>query len=115
MISLKRILESITNTLYHVTRYSNLDSIKLHGILPNKPTDFEEDENAVYLFKSMDSLEDAIDSWLGDRFDEDEDVIVLEINPVGLNIEKSSVDYEVISYDAIPVSNIKNIENPIFI
>jgi hypothetical protein len=80
------------------------------GILPKKP-DFIEDEQAVYLFKDKTEMEDAVSNWLGDKFGDDEELIVLTINPNGLKIHPSNVEYEVISYEPIPWSHVVGIES----
>jgi hypothetical protein len=69
------------------------------------------DEKAIYLFKDRLEAEDAASGWLGDRFNEDEDLVLLTINPIGLKVFPSDVGYEIKSYDTIPFSSVLKIEN----
>lgn len=93
------------NTIaYHVTRRSNLDSIRNIGLEPRIPKDFglEGDVKGVYLFKTIDDVENSLYNWLGERIDEWEeetgeeyDEIVLKIDLTGLEKELiDSVEYE---------------------
>lgn len=95
-----------TNYLYHVTPKKNLSSIEKHGILPSDASD----KKAIYLFKDKTEAEDALMNWLGDKFDENEDLAILTIDPKNLTIVPSSVGYEVISYNPIPAQNIVKTE-----
>jgi hypothetical protein len=98
--------ESLTGTLfgYHVTRRANVDSIKGTGLQPRIPVDYGEDGDveAVYLFKNIEDVENALYNWLGERIDEWEeesgdeyDEVVLKVNLSGLEeYLVDSVEYE---------------------
>jgi hypothetical protein len=110
MIKLKSLIcENLEGVLYHITPTKNLSQIKRVGILPREPQDMK-DKKAVYLFPDRISLDDAMMNWMGDRFDDDEPLSLISINPQGLNIQRSVVDFEVMTYQPIPVKNIVKIE-----
>lgn len=50
-------------------------------------------------------------NWLGDKFDEGEPLVILTINPSGVNVVPSSAGYEVLSYETIPWKNVVKVEN----
>jgi hypothetical protein len=109
-MKLYKILESVLDDkqlLWHITSKRNLKSIKKHGILPKIPADMTDEKEGVYLFKSYHDAEDAVVNWLGDRFDEDDDLVAIGIDPIGVRIEKSAADYEIFSTSPIPSENIK--------
>jgi hypothetical protein len=108
MIKLKSLL--IEKYVYHITPKKNLKRIASSGITPLVPTD-EKDERAVYLFKDKVEAEDALMNWLGDRFDEDEPLVMLTIKTGGLNIVPGSAGFEVMSYNTIPWRNVVKVEN----
>lgn len=66
---------------YHVTETRNLNSIMQKGLLPktgrrsSKIGDF-----GVFLFKTLQDLEDGMSTWLGDEFDEDVEITILEVD-----------------------------------
>ena len=65
---------------YHVTNSDNLKSIMEKGLLPQSgPRSSELGDYGVFLFNDLDSLEDAISNWLGDLFDEDDELVILEV------------------------------------
>jgi RNA:NAD 2'-phosphotransferase (TPT1/KptA family) len=111
MITFKKYLTENQNVVYHITRTANLLAIKRRGIVPNIPTDYNEDQKAVYLFPSQEDYENALENWLGDRYDEDEELVVLTIDTQGLNLKPSSVEYELLCFDVIPPQNIIKVDN----
>ena len=67
MIKLIDILfENTGDYVYHLTKLSNLDSIKKHGLRPAIPVDMDTEEEGVYLFKTEEDAEDALQNWYGD-------------------------------------------------
>lgn len=89
---------------YHVTRRKNLKSILEKGILKSIPLDYGDsgDIEAVYLFKSIDDVKNALYNWLGERIEEweeenneDYDEVVLKVDIEGLeNYLYDSVEWE---------------------
>ena len=96
-------------TYYHVTRKKNLTSILNNGLYP-KIGDLsklcDETENKIYLFPSIDDMENALMNWLGENlielYGEDEPCCSLKITvPDNFPIVEGDVDYEVYSYHHI--------------
>ena len=97
--------------LYHVTRTRDLPQILEDGLLPVTPRGAMDDEKGVYLFSTRVDMEDAVMNWLGDRFDEDEDLTLLTLSHEGVETHSTAARYEVISYDAISPENIVSTES----
>jgi len=71
---------------YHVTRQANLQSIKVEGLTPRigpLSTLIDEQYKRIYLFDSMESVENALLNWFGEAveevFGEDEPFALLAI------------------------------------
>ena len=72
----------VPERFYHLTPRRNLDAIKAQGLMPSigeRSEDLGEEEPRIYLFDSKQSLEDALGNWLGEEFDEDEELVALSI------------------------------------
>jgi hypothetical protein len=82
-----------------------LPKIKQLGLVPARPSDTD-DETAVYLFETRSAAEEAVLNWLGDRFAEEEELVLLIIDPTDLEVVSSTAAYEVLVYDTIPFSSI---------
>ena len=99
--------------MYHVTPTKNLRSIMKNGLRPqigDRSVKLHGEENGIFLFPTLDDVEDAVSNWLGDEFDEDEDLTLLAIDVSGLPLVDSNAGYEKIaktsiSPDRISVSN----------
>ena len=92
-------------TRYHVTPSSNVDSIRKNGLQPRigeRSLAAGEKSPAVFLFANKDDLEQALLSWLGEIF-EDEDLVILEIQ-LPLEYKQFLVrnEYEITCSVAIP-------------
>lgn len=114
MIKLKDILfESLNNdVVYHLTKTSNVPSIKQHGLKPSIPVDMTTEDEGVYLFKTKEDAEDALMSWYGERYeDEEEEFSLLTVDTAGLQLFSTLADYEYVSYTPIPAKNIIKIED----
>jgi hypothetical protein len=111
MIKLIDILfENTVDYVYHLTKLSNLDSIKKHGLRPTIPVDMDTEEEGVYVFKTKEDAEDALQNWYGDRYDDSDEFAILTIKTDGLRLFSTLADYEYVSYETIPPSNIVNME-----
>lgn len=67
---------------YHLTTRRNLESIRAWGLTPavgDRSSALGESESRIYLFDSKESVMDALGNWLGEEFDEDEELILLSI------------------------------------
>lgn len=86
------------NIFYHVCRGSSLTSILERGLIPSIGRNSEnagEATPAVFLFTSRLACEDALQNWLGELFDDDEQLYVLEIMlPENFPVI-SDVEYEI--------------------
>ena len=72
-----------TVQLFHVTDKANLPGIMENGIEPRigpRSALFGEQEPLVYMFASMDDVDQAMMGWLGDSFEDDESTVVITIN-----------------------------------
>jgi GNAT superfamily N-acetyltransferase len=96
--------------LYHVTPKRNLKSIVQNGLRVRTPRDME-DEPGVYLFKDLSDAEDAVTNWMGDRFDEDEELVVIKVDDrfVG-KVSSNAAGFEVVSTKDIPPEGIVGYE-----
>lgn len=92
--------------MYHVTPLKNLESIKKHGLLVKigpRSKKIGEPVRAIYLFPELGYANDAVANWLGDEFDDDEDLIILPINVTEDDVERApDIDYERASLADIP-------------
>lgn len=99
--------------LYHVTLRSNLESILSNGLIPDigeRSYDAGETQKFVFLFPTKNDVENAMLTWLGEYY-YDEDVVYLEVNlPDNFPIEQGEVEYEMISRQIIPKEYISIIE-----
>lgn len=72
--------------MFHITPSATLPSILTEGLLPlvgPRSALLYEPAPAIYLFPDRASAEDALSSWMGDVFDEDEQFALLEIDTSG--------------------------------
>jgi hypothetical protein len=103
--------DELPEKVYHVTLADNLDSIMSRGLIPqigDRARKIEGEKPAVYCFPDKASMEDAVMNWLGDEYDEDEQLALLEIDTTGLKGQVTDgAQYEVAITDSIPVDNIR--------
>ena len=78
---------------YHITRRTNLPSIRLNGLLPSVPEEFQ-DEEGVYFFKSKEGAVDALYNWLGERIEEWEEDNGEEYDEVCLTVDLTGLESE---------------------
>lgn len=93
---------------YHVTPADNMQSILSNGLVPSiggRSMDLGETVPSIYLFSSEDALIDGLGNWLGEYF-EDVELAVFEVDTDGF-IDHSTVEYEVVIYETIPVHRIR--------
>jgi hypothetical protein len=97
--------------VYHVTPASNLDSIMKAGLRPQvgaRSSQIPGEQSAIYCFPDKTSLEDAMMNWLGDEFDEDEELALLEIDTSNLTGEYTpNAEFEIAITSLIPPNRIK--------
>lgn len=104
--------EDINKIAYHITPTKNLKRIMSVGLNPKlgkRSKKIAGEQAGIYLFPDKDSAEDALMNWLGDEFDEDEELTLLSVNIDGLKTA-SGAGYEIIVKDIIDPSRIKSLQ-----
>jgi hypothetical protein len=97
----KRYLNESKAYYYHITPTKNVESIMRNGLQPSIPKDMN-DVEGVYLFLSVEAAEEALMNWLGDRFDEDEDLTMLKVDSSGVtSTSQKNAEYEIIANNKI--------------
>lgn len=96
---------------YHVTPTRNLRSIMKNGLRPqigDRSSQLDGEVEGIFLFPSLSDVEAAVSSWLGDEFDEDEELSLLAVDITGLeNNIVQGADYETIVNTVISPDRIK--------
>ena len=114
-------VNNLPEFVYHVTPARNLRSIVSKGLRPSvgdRSSKIAGEQSAVYCFPDKASLEDALMNWLGDEFDEDEQLALLKIDTTGLSgTFTPNAEYEV-TLTEVPPKNItivtKDIDSHLF-
>lgn len=91
--------------LFHVTPASKVAAILKEGLLPKigeRSRAAGEMMAAVYLFSSMEAVENACMNWLADAFDEDEQLALLAVNPTDAIAPVPGCEWETVSTAPIP-------------
>lgn len=81
--------------LWHVTTRESLDRILAEGLEPRigeRSTDGAETIPAIYTFRSYDDMRDALGSWLGEEFDEDTELAVIELQAFPDHLESEAFE-----------------------
>lgn len=89
---------------YHVTTSENYKSIEKDGLVPKigpRSADLGEIEPKIYFFPDKISCVDALSNWLGEEFDEDDSLLILEVDISKFN-KQSEVGYEVTVNEPVP-------------
>lgn len=106
------------NRYFHVTPMKNLEDILQSGLQPQigeRSKQCGEETKAIYLFHSLEDVDNALLNWLGECFPEDIDLAILQIDvPDGFPIitEKDSNGddfFESVCLEPIPVDYISAI------
>lgn len=101
---------------YHVTPIWNLLKIKKQGLIPQSgrlSNKLGESGDSIFLFSTIDDMENALYNWLGEEYEELEKEMGQEIQLAVLKVKipedstvSSTVDYEFQVFDPIPPENI---------
>lgn len=100
--------DTTDNIFYHVTPAKNVKWIMEEGLTPSTgsaSSSYGETEERVYLFPTMDDVQDAVSNWLGDQY-EDDIMALLQVDASGINL-KSDVEWEYYTNQMIPPNKIK--------
>lgn len=92
-------------TYYHVTSKENLSCIMQQGLIPQVGERARKlnEEAGVFLFSSKEDMENGLQNWLSDSFDEDIELVCLKVVlPDDFPLQDSCVDWEKISKVTIP-------------
>ena len=76
-------IENKDNRFFHVTPKRNLQPILSHGLMPKmgeRSTKIGEDAARVYLFPSIEEMDNALYNWLGQEFEEEEELLILQLD-----------------------------------
>lgn len=71
------------NRYFHVTPAANLSSILSDGIITaigERSQIVGEKNKAVFLFPDVSSMENALMNWLGEAFEDEENLVILQID-----------------------------------
>lgn len=95
---------------YHITPTENLTKIKSEGLVPKigqASLELGETTERIYLFPTMDYVEDALTNWLGE-FYEDHQLALLKVDlsDIPHSID-NKLEYEFYVDNPIPPNNIK--------
>ena len=108
-----KICASNTKTYYHVTKKKNWSKIKTQGLKPQigyLSKQLDEPVPAIYLFSCEEDADTALYQWLGEAYEEEDELVMLEVEvPDSFHCKhpKNSTEYEAICYDPIPSKYIK--------
>lgn len=103
----------MTTKYYHLTDETNLVSIMREGLKPQlgpRSKLFGETTEAIYMFPSLDDVDDALGCpWAEEAWDDDVSLAVIEVSvPEGSRLGlENDADFEVTCLDHIPADCIK--------
>ena len=98
-------------TAYHVTHSASWPRIQAEGLLPtigDRSADLGEVEARIYLFPDKDSMNNALMNWLGECFEEEENLYVLEVDITDYETAQD-VEWEITISHPIPASRISHV------
>lgn len=61
-----------------------------------------EDDKAIYLFSTLEDVTNALSNWLGEMFDDTEELALLRIDTTHMHLVPSIADYELMCLEPIP-------------
>lgn len=96
--------------VWHITTAESLAAIQLEGLVPAigpRSQACGETDAAIYFFDSPEDIANAMDNWLGESFDDDQQIALLEVDlPQGICVAEGA-GFEVVVLDPIPASAIR--------
>ena len=110
-------LTDAQNRYFHVTPKCNLKSILENGLVAQvgERSDILGEKPGIWLFPTFDEMNNALANWLGECFDEDEELVILQLDlPEDFPIAKEpdsngSVFYEVCCRKNIPADYVSGV------
>lgn len=110
LIDLVESMEDRNRTYYHVTLTENLPSIMEQGLHPTTGERSKKlgEHACVFLFPTRDYAEDAVSGWLGEQFEDDQPLALLEvIVPPEIEVfQTEDLDWECFTKASIPASSL---------
>ena len=96
-------------TVFHVTPSDTLPTILRQGLKPSVgPRSARLNEKpAVFVFPSEEAADDALMNWLGDEFDEDTELSMLEVTVPRSWLQPGKAEYEMTIDQPIPPEQIR--------
>ena len=90
-----------SNRYFHVTPKQNMDSILANGLIAQigeRSKEIGESQEAIYLFPNFEEMETALANWLGECFEDTDELIILQIDlpndfPVYREIDSNGDDF----------------------
>ena len=82
---------------FHVTTFEAYGSIREQGLLPRigpRSTELGEENPQIYFFRSREDVEQGLMQWLGDEFNEDEVLLVLEVDLSAIDVVATEGQFE---------------------
>lgn len=116
-------LESKEGRYFHVTPIENLESILANGLVPQigkRSEEIGEEQERIYLFSDFEEMENALMNWLGEAFEEYEELCILQIDlpddfPIKTEVDSNGDKfYESYVYEVIPSNFISGIYNELY-
>lgn len=89
---------------FHVTTAAALPSILGTGLEPRigpRSIDLGENVPAIYLFETLSDVEQGLMNWMADAFDEDDELVVLEIDLTGIESQQADGQFEIVTSQRI--------------
>lgn len=105
--------ETLANsrTFYHITLRENLPYIFEKGLVPSRGERSRKlkEPEAVFLFPDRESAEQAVMGWLGDQFDEEVELSLIEVViPMDIEVKRTEgIDWECYTTRPIPPQCLK--------
>ena len=90
--------------VYHVTPAANIPSIMEHGLIPQvgARSILMDESPSLFFFESKDAVENALTNWLGDAFDEDEALTILQVDVPEEWLMSTPAEYELVCTTVVP-------------
>lgn len=104
-------LKNKEHRYFHVTPRKNLSAIQKEGLLAqigDRSQEAKEEAEAVFLFPSKEDMDNALLNWLGEAFEEEDELIILQIDlPADFPVKRDEdsngeLMYEAYSYKNVP-------------
>jgi hypothetical protein len=92
---------------YHLTTHEALEEILREGMQPRigpRSSKLGETQAAIYCFATREALEDGLSNWLGDAFDNEEALVILEIECPDAALDPDM--FEIVLTEAVPACSI---------